>query len=129
MYFIYLRCALHSIYPYTGTQNSEITYALVSSEFSRNFTIDPKRGVVTPIHPLDYEALPINQGHKEKIIRQLKLTVRARDAGTPSLTSDVPLIIYLKDVNDNGPVFERSLYKRNIAEDLPGGTSVVQVCN
>ncbi|KMQ96646.1 Cadherin-23, partial [Lasius niger] len=110
-----------------GTQNSEITYALVSSEFSRNFTIDPKRGVVTPIHPLDYEALPINQGHKEKIIRQLKLTVRARDAGTPSLTSDVPLIIYLKDVNDNGPVFERSLYKRNIAEDLPGGTSVVQV--
>lgn len=117
------------IYLCTGTRNSEISYALISNEFSRNFTIDPKHGLVTPIHPLDYEALPINQGHKEKIIRQLKLTVRARDAGTPSLTSDVPLIIYLKDINDNAPVFERSLYRRSIAEDLPGGTSVIQVCN
>lgn len=117
------------IFVCTGTRNSEISYALVSSEFSRNFTIDPKRGLVTPVRPLDYEALPINQGHKEKIIRQLKLMVRARDAGTPSLTSDVPLIIYLKDVNDNAPVFERSLYRRSIAEDLPGGTSVIQVCN
>lgn len=117
------------LYICTGTRNSEIVYALVSSEFSRNFTIDPKRGVVTPTHPLDYEALPINQGHKEMIIRQLRLTVRARDMGTPSLTSDVPLIIYLRDVNDNTPVFERALYKRNIPEDLPGGTSIVQVCN
>lgn len=99
----------------------------MSSEFSRNFTIDPKRGIVTPIRPLDYESLPINQGHKEMIIRQLRLTVRARDLGTPSLTSDVPLIIYLRDVNDNAPVFERALYKRNIPEDLPGGTSIIQV--
>lgn len=121
-------CLTHLIYSCTGTRNSEISYALVSSEFSRNFTIDPKLGLVTPI-PLDYEALPTNQGYKENFIRQLKLTVRARDAGTPSLTSDVPLIIYLKDVNDNAPVFERSLYRRSIAEDLPGGTSVIQVCN
>lgn len=119
----------NTLYICTGTRNSEISYALVSSEFSRNFTIDPKLGLVTPIRPLDYEALPTNQGYKEKIIRQLKLTVRARDAGTPSLISDVPLIIYLKDVNDNAPVFERSLYRRSIAEDLPGGTSVIQVCN
>lgn len=111
----------------TGTRNSEIVYALLSSEFSRNFTIDPKRGVVTPTRPLDYEALPINQGHKEMVIRQLRLTVRARDMGTPSLISDVPLIIYLRDVNDNAPVFERALYKRSIPEDSPGGISIVQV--
>lgn len=117
------------VYICTGTRNSEIVYALISSEFSRNFTIDPKRGVVAPIRPLDYEALPINQGHKEMIIRQLRLTVRARDLGTPSLTSDVPLVIYLRDVNDNAPVFEKATYKRNIREDLPGGTSIVQVRN
>jgi len=117
------------IYFCTGTRNSEIIYALASSEFSRNFTIDPKRGIVTPTRPLDYEALPINQGHKEMVIRQLRLTVRARDMGTPSLTSNVPLIIYLRDVNDNAPVFERALYKKNIPEDLSGGTSIIQVCN
>lgn len=111
----------------TGTRNSEVIYSLVSSEFSRNFTIDSKRGVITPAYPLDYEALPIKQGHKETAIRPLKLTVRARDMGTPSMSSDVPLIIYLKDINDNAPAFERTLYRRSIHEDLAGGTSVVQV--
>ncbi|XP_011144581.1 cadherin-23 [Harpegnathos saltator] len=110
-----------------GTRNSEVVYALLSGEFSRNFTIDSKRGVITPMHPLDYEALPIKQGHKETAIRPLRLTVRARDTGIPSMSSDVPLIIYLKDVNDNAPAFERTLYKRNIPEDSAGGTSVVQV--
>lgn len=112
---------------YAGTRNSEILYIFVPSEFSRNFTIDSKRGIVTPIRPLDYEALPINQGHKETAIRPLKLTIRARDLGTPNLSSDVPLIIYLKDINDNAPIFEKILYKKSIPEDLAGGTSVIQV--
>lgn len=123
---------IYLIYPRhilcTGTRNSEVLYALVSGEFSRNFTIDSKRGAIKPAHPLDYEALPIKQRYKETAIRPLKLTVRARDMGTPSLSSDVPLIIYLKDVNDNEPIFEHTLYKRSITEDLEGGTSVVQVC-
>nr|XP_033326560.1 cadherin-23 isoform X1 [Megalopta genalis]XP_033326561.1 cadherin-23 isoform X1 [Megalopta genalis]XP_033326562.1 cadherin-23 isoform X1 [Megalopta genalis] len=110
-----------------GTKNSEVIYALVSGEFSRNFTIDPKRGIIVPTSPLDYEELPVNQGHKASSVRPLRLTVRARDAGTPSLTSDAPLIIYLKDINDNAPAFERTMYKRSIPEDLGGGTSVVQV--
>lgn len=102
-------------------------YALVSGEFSRNFSIDSRQGIITPTTPLDYEALPISQGHKETSVRPLRLTVRARDMGSPSLSSDAPLIIYLKDINDNTPAFERTLYKRSIPEDLPGGTSVVQV--
>lgn len=112
---------------FPGTKNSEVIYALVSGEFSRNFTIDPKRGIIVPSTPLDYEELPISKGHKSSSVRPLRLTVRARDAGTPSLSSDAPLIIYLKDINDNAPAFERTLYKRSIPEDLGGGTSVVQV--
>ena len=76
---------------------------------------------------MDFEKLPVSQGHPEMAIRPLRLTVRAKDMGSPSLSSDVPLIIYLKDVNDNAPGFERSVYKRNIPEDLPGGTTVLQV--
>ncbi|XP_046612201.1 cadherin-23 isoform X1 [Neodiprion virginianus] len=110
-----------------GTRNSEIIYALVAGEFSSNFTIDSKRGVITPAHPMDYEALPISQGHRETAIRSLRLTVRARDMGTPSLSSDAPLTVYLKDVNDNTPAFERALYKKNVPEDVPGGTSILQV--
>ncbi|XP_011305109.1 cadherin-23 [Fopius arisanus] len=110
-----------------GTKNSQIIYSIVASEFSRNFTIDSKRGVIKPSSAMDYEALPINQGHRETSIRALKLTVRARDMGTPSLSSDAPLTIYLKDINDNEPMFERSLYQKNIPEDLEGGTTVLQV--
>ena len=76
---------------------------------------------------MDFEKLPLSQGHTELAIRALRLTVRARDMGSPSMSSDVPLIVYFKDVNDNAPSFERPAYKRNIPEDLPGGTTVLQV--
>ncbi|XP_034949613.1 uncharacterized protein [Chelonus insularis] len=109
------------------TRNSEIVYSLAPSEFSRNFTIDPKRGIVTPVGGMDYEALPMIPGHRETSIRPLKLTIRARDKGTPSLSSEAPLIVYLKDLNDNEPMFERALYQKNIPEDLPGGTNILQV--
>ncbi|XP_063975231.1 cadherin-23 isoform X2 [Diachasmimorpha longicaudata] len=110
-----------------GTKNSQIIYSIVASEFSKNLTIDPKEGIIKPASAMDYENLPINQGHKETSIRALKLTVRARDMGIPSLSSDAPLTIYLKDTNDNEPMFERSLYQKNIPEDLEGGTTVLQV--
>lgn len=112
---------------FLGTRNSEIVYFIVSSEYSRNFTIDSTRGIITPASPMDFEKLPVSQGHPEMAIRPLRLTIRAKDMGSPSLSSDVPLIIYLKDVNDNAPGFERAVYKRNIPEDLAGGTTVLQV--
>lgn len=111
-----------------GTRNSEILYSIVSSDYSRNFTIDSKRGIITPSAPMDFEALPIIvAGKVEPFVRPLRLTIRARDLGTPSLSSDVAVIVYFKDVNDNAPSFERAVYKKNVLEDLPGGTSVLQV--
>lgn len=110
-----------------GTRNSEVVYSIVNSEYSRNFTIDPTRGIITPSMPMDFEKLPANKGQMEIAIRPLRLTIRAKDMGTPSLSSDVPVIIYFKDVNDNGPNFERAVYQKNIPEDVPGGTTVLQV--
>ncbi|XP_058798620.1 cadherin-23 isoform X2 [Phymastichus coffea] len=112
-----------------GTRNSEILYSILPSDYSRNFTIDAKHGVIAPLKPMDFEVLPTHlaNGKVEPFIRPLKLTVRARDMGVPSLSSDVAVTIYLKDVNDNAPSFERAVYTKNVAEDLPGGTSVLQV--
>lgn len=110
-----------------GTRNSEIIYSIVPGEYSRNFTIDPRRGIVTPAMPLDFESLPVPSGRAEIPIRPLRLTIRARDMGLPPLSTDVPLTVYFKDVNDNAPSFERGFYKRNIPEDQPGGSSVLQV--
>ncbi|KAJ8674820.1 hypothetical protein QAD02_010606 [Eretmocerus hayati] len=115
-----------------GTRNSEIIYSIAPSDFSRNFTIDAKRGLVRPIAPLDFEALPLlsragSETDKELSVRPIRLSLRAKDMGVPSMGSEVPLVVYLRDANDNAPAFERSVYKRNVPEDLPGGASILQV--
>jgi cadherin 23 len=106
-----------------GTRNSEIVYAILPSEHSDNFTVEPRSGVVKPLAPMDFEAL----GRADSFLRVLRLTIRATDRGLPSLSSDVPLVLYFKDVNDNAPQFERPLYRKNVPEDSPGGTSILQV--
>ena len=55
------------------------------------------------------------------------LNVRANDRGTPSLFSSRLVSIKVKDVNDNSPVFTKSLYSGIIAEDASFGSAVVQV--
>lgn len=55
--------------------------------------------------------------------------VLARDFGTPSLSSTVPVSIYVQDVNDHAPQFTQTVYRRAIPEDMPGGTSVLEVCS
>lgn len=111
-----------------GTRNSEIVYSIVSSDYSRNFSIDARRGIVQPHGSMDFEALAILGENKFELpIRPIRLTIRARDLGLPSLNSDVPLIVYFKDVNDNAPVFERAFYKKNVPEDVAGDTSILQV--
>ncbi|XP_022814914.1 cadherin-23 [Spodoptera litura] len=106
-----------------GTKNSHIEYSIVGGEYKDNFTIDPNLGIITPVRGLDFEQIPgVNSN-----LRPIHLTVRARDFGEPSLSSTVPVTIYVQDVNDHAPLFQQMMYKRSIPEDMPGGTSVLEV--
>ncbi|GAB1301606.1 Protocadherin alpha-7 [Apodemus speciosus] len=40
----------------------------------------------------------------------MRLLLTATDGGKPELTGTVQLLITVLDVNDNAPVFDRSLY-------------------
>lgn len=93
-------------------------------ELHTNFTIDSVTGIIKPIKPLDFELL---EGPSKENVRPLYLTVRARDWGVPSLFSDIPLVIYVEDMNDNAPTFEFMFYNKTIPENLVGGTSILQV--
>ncbi|KAL0881086.1 hypothetical protein ABMA27_002212 [Loxostege sticticalis] len=106
-----------------GTKNSHIEYSIVGGEYKNNFTIDPNLGIITPKGGLDFEQIPGDNSN----IRPIHLTVRARDFGIPSLSSTVPVTIYVQDVNDHAPLFQQMIYKRSIPEDMPGGTSVLEV--
>ncbi|XP_022120263.2 cadherin-23 [Pieris rapae] len=106
-----------------GTKNSHIEYAIVGGDYKSNFSIDPNLGIITPVTGLDFELIPGDNTN----IRPIHLTVRARDFGSPPLSSTAPVTIYVQDVNDHAPAFTQMMYKRAIPEDMPGGTSVIEV--
>ncbi|KAK5649206.1 hypothetical protein RI129_000235 [Pyrocoelia pectoralis] len=106
-----------------GTKNSEIEYVLFG-DFKHNFTMNTVTGLIKPKRPFDFEELP---GSTEDHVRPLHLTIRAKDCGIPSLASDIPLIIYVHDINDHKPYFEYSSYNTTILETTQGGTQVLQV--
>ncbi|GBP37114.1 Cadherin-23 [Eumeta japonica] len=106
-----------------GTKNSHIEYSIIGGEYKNNFSIDPNLGIITPVGQLDFEQIPGDNSN----IRPIHLTIKARDFGSPSLSSTVPVTIYVQDVNDHVPMFTQMVYKRSIPEDMAGGTSVLEV--
>lgn len=47
--------------------------------------------------------------------------------GTPSLTSTATAVIYVVDVNDNPPEFERTVYALSVSEATPVSTVVGRI--
>ncbi|KAL7855856.1 hypothetical protein AOLI_G00194600 [Acnodon oligacanthus] len=56
-----------------------------------------------------------------------ELTVVASDFGSPPLRSERTFLLQITDVNDNPPSFEQKAYEVSMSEDLPVGSSVLQV--
>lgn len=114
-----------------GTRNSEVRYDIVDGEYRRNFTINPETGVIRPKYTMDFEAIAAahqqQQQQEGSNVKPIYLTISASDGGMPSLSSQVPLTIYVQDVNDHPPIFQRSFYERTIPEDLVSGSPVLEV--
>ncbi|XP_072252475.1 protocadherin alpha-3-like [Leuresthes tenuis] len=55
----------------------------------------------------------------------IKLTLSAVDGGNPTKSGTSQIIINVLDTNDNHPVFSRSLYKIQIPENLPTGSTII----
>ncbi|NWS47936.1 PCDGH protein, partial [Probosciger aterrimus] len=57
-----------------------------------------------------------------------RVTVVARDRGSPALSSSTALVLEVSDVNDNAPVFEEAAYSAYVAENNAAGALVLRVC-
>ena len=90
--------------PDDGT-NAFITYSLVGQHASQ-FIITNDGKILTQTI-LDYEELS-----------QYTLEVRARDAGSPILSSTAAILIYVNNQDDECPVFSGSLYIKDLPFDL-----------
>ncbi|XP_048088044.1 protocadherin alpha-3-like isoform X6 [Alosa alosa] len=57
----------------------------------------------------------------------IQLILTALDGGKPSKSGTAKIIVNVMDVNDNIPVFNKPLYKAQVHENVPPGTSVTTV--
>ncbi|XP_042348803.1 protocadherin Fat 2 [Plectropomus leopardus] len=92
-----------------------LIYNLEEENATQHFHIDFKTGVLTVTNPLDYESQTMHI-----------LTVRASDSVTGAF-SEASIEIEIEDVNDNVPVFSKLTYTADVVEELPVGTSVIQI--
>ena len=104
----------------SGT-NSKFRFALDflnDAESERNFVVDAITGEITlsSTRSLDRESITLYQ-----------FAVDVTDLGTPSLSSRVPVTVYIADVNDNVPQFTSPYFEGSLDENLPPGTPVVNV--
>ncbi|XP_064018297.1 protocadherin gamma-B5-like [Pogoniulus pusillus] len=56
-----------------------------------------------------------------------RVTLVARDRGSPALSSSAELVLEVSDVNDNAPVFEEEVYSAYVAENNAAGAQVLRV--
>ncbi|XP_030595525.1 protocadherin alpha-8-like [Archocentrus centrarchus] len=87
----------------------DVPFALTPSVQEKMFSLVTKS-------PLDRE-----------IQSQYELTITAKDAGQPSLSSEKTISVVVSDVNDNSPEFSLSPYTFYVTEGNDPGTSVFSV--
>ncbi|XP_059948430.1 cadherin-related family member 2 [Mesoplodon densirostris] len=97
-----------------GTNHSLLHFSLLSSPYSHNFSVDPDKGILRNLGPLDREAINTTLGGR------IVLTVRVSDCGEPALWTDVNVTVTVEDINDNLPIFNQSSYSFSVRERDPG---------
>ena len=92
-------------------RNGLVTYFILEADLP--FDIDPSTGDIArnaSVGLLDWERKPT-----------YTFTVMAEDGGDPRRSSTITVNIHLRDINDNSPQFERSMYSVTVAEDTAPG--------
>uniref|UniRef100_W5MZS7 Cadherin domain-containing protein n=1 Tax=Lepisosteus oculatus TaxID=7918 RepID=W5MZS7_LEPOC len=101
--------------------NAKISYFLEETKYngipvSSYISVNAESGTVYAVRSLDYEQ-----------IKDFKINIRAQDGGSPPLSNNVTVHIFVQDANDNAPLFSQSVYKASVPENAVKGTMVTTV--
>ncbi|XP_066515269.1 protocadherin alpha-8-like [Hoplias malabaricus] len=114
------RFPLPSAYDADVGSNSIKSYKLSPNE---HFSLDVQSGGEQSVSAelvlqkaLDREKQPV-----------IHLVLTAEDGGKPPRSGTLQITVNVEDVNDNIPVFSKSLYKARVQENAPPGTTVIKV--
>uniref|UniRef100_A0A2C9JQL3 Cadherin domain-containing protein n=1 Tax=Biomphalaria glabrata TaxID=6526 RepID=A0A2C9JQL3_BIOGL len=101
--------------------NSQVEYSLIHATTAplSNFSLGSASGELLMLSPLNFEALS-NNG-------VIVLHVQAKDKGQPARSSSATITVTVLDINDEKPVFPKSLYSVVISENATKGQSVTQL--
>ncbi|XP_062341329.1 protocadherin alpha-2-like [Osmerus eperlanus] len=100
--------------------NSVKTYKLSPNE---HFSLDVQSGGEQSVSAELVLQKPLDR-EKQAVI-QLVLT--AVDGGKPPRSGTLEIVIHVMDINDNNPVFSKSLYKVKVAENINIGSKILRV--
>ncbi|XP_032878328.1 protocadherin Fat 3 isoform X3 [Amblyraja radiata] len=101
------------------SENSKIVcYQIVQDKLNSTdyFHIDSTSGLILTSRMLDFE-----------LIQEYNFIARAIDNGIPPMSSDVPVMVHVTDMNDSPPVFNQLLYESYVNELAPRGHFVTCV--
>ncbi|XP_067209470.1 uncharacterized protein [Linepithema humile] len=90
-----------------------IQYTGITGQGNDAFAIDPDTGLIT---------VAMSSSLDREMAAQLQLTVNARDENGKGNLGVAPLIVNILDVNDNAPIFEKSVYEFTLNADLTNFT-------
>lgn len=97
-------------------QNNNIEYKIVSGNNEGKFALDADNGILSIAAKLDYERKT-----------QYVLNISATDKGTPRRSSYMQLTVYVVDVNDHAPIFNKTIYAVSVRENVPLYTLITTV--
>lgn len=99
--------------------NGRLSYSIIQQSPSSDpavFELDSSSGNLRLVQTLDYSE-----------VNMYTLKVQASDGGTPSLVGNVSVVVKVKDVNNNPPVFSKATYDMSVSENLANGASILTV--
>ncbi|XP_028817903.1 protocadherin Fat 4 isoform X2 [Denticeps clupeoides] len=95
--------------------NADVVYSLENLS-GHTFRINSRSGAVYLQEQLDRELDDF-----------LFFAVTVRDLGKPQLSSTMNVTVFVEDANDNDPEFTQRFFNLTILENIPRGTSILQV--
>lgn len=101
-------------------RNAELTFSLSSTQ--QDFIVDPRNGFIKSLHVFDRESLVANTGAS-----YVTLEATVTDNGLNRLRDKVKVTVYVTDVNDNAPQFQRTPYRVQVSEGAAIGTQLLRV--